>query len=132
MCLVFFFLMIRRPPRSTRTDTLFPYTTLFRSVLTQHDRIGGNRAHPFDEAREMECDLRIGRAIIDVSGRNGLRRTPLVDLDHPGGDMAPRRLPHEARSQYARKRAATEKGQQPVLLCGTRPASTLLPNPHGP
>src|SRR3546814_4904746 len=27
----FFFLMIRRPPRSTRTDTLFPYTTLFRS-----------------------------------------------------------------------------------------------------
>src|SRR3546814_8864950 len=33
-CLVafcFFFLRIRRPPRSTRTDTLFPYTTLFRS-----------------------------------------------------------------------------------------------------
>src|SRR3546814_1005002 len=28
----FFFLMIRRPPRSTRTDTLFPYTTLFRLV----------------------------------------------------------------------------------------------------
>src|SRR3546814_14591987 len=32
MCLLcFFFLMIRRPPRSTRTYTLFPYTTLFRS-----------------------------------------------------------------------------------------------------
>src|SRR3546814_17179284 len=30
--LVLFFLMIRRPPRSTRTDTLFPYTTLFRSA----------------------------------------------------------------------------------------------------
>src|SRR3546814_12667585 len=30
--LLFFFLMIRRPPRSTRTDTLFPYTTLFRSM----------------------------------------------------------------------------------------------------
>src|SRR3546814_11325384 len=29
---VFFFLKIRRPPRSTRTDTLFPYTTLFRSA----------------------------------------------------------------------------------------------------
>src|SRR3546814_5722204 len=29
--LCFFFLIIRRPPRSTRTDTLFPYTTLFRS-----------------------------------------------------------------------------------------------------
>src|SRR3546814_18528611 len=32
LCYVFFFLMIRRPPRSTRTDTLFPYTTLFRSI----------------------------------------------------------------------------------------------------
>src|SRR3546814_1107356 len=33
LCFVsFFFLMIRRPPRSTRTDTLFPYTTLVRSV----------------------------------------------------------------------------------------------------
>src|SRR3546814_15533422 len=31
-CLFFFFLMIRRPPRATRTDTLFPYTTLFRSI----------------------------------------------------------------------------------------------------
>src|SRR3546814_4905679 len=54
-----FFLMIRRPPRSTRTDTLFPYTTLFRSisfrpsgctpplaraspvVLAAHPRLGG-------------------------------------------------------------------------------------------
>src|SRR3546814_9429460 len=34
---MFFFLMIRRPPRPTRTDTLFPYTTLFRSPLgTKH------------------------------------------------------------------------------------------------
>src|SRR3546814_16562021 len=32
VCFLFFLLMIRRPPRSTRTDTLFPYTTLFRSV----------------------------------------------------------------------------------------------------
>src|SRR3546814_68381 len=32
----FFFLMIRRPPRSTRTDTLFPYTTLFRSVYSEN------------------------------------------------------------------------------------------------
>src|SRR3546814_15607945 len=31
---ILFFLMIRRPPRSTRTDTLFPYTTLFRSLIS--------------------------------------------------------------------------------------------------
>src|SRR3546814_15291975 len=34
-CFLFFFLMIRRPPRSTRTDTLFPYTTLFRSTTQE-------------------------------------------------------------------------------------------------
>src|SRR3546814_18361625 len=35
MCelVIVFFLMIRQPPRSTRTDTLFPYTTLFRSSI---------------------------------------------------------------------------------------------------
>src|SRR3546814_3814728 len=36
LCVSFFFLMIRRPPRSTRTDTLCPYTTLFRSVVATH------------------------------------------------------------------------------------------------
>src|SRR3546814_16195919 len=39
----FFFLMIRRPPRSTRTDTLFPYTTLFRS------REGSASYHQIDQ-----------------------------------------------------------------------------------
>src|SRR3546814_8704483 len=39
--LLLFFLMRRRPPRSTRTDTLFPYTTLFRSCdLAAKDRYG--------------------------------------------------------------------------------------------
>src|SRR3546814_19631171 len=50
--------MIRRPPRSTRTDTLFPYTTLFRSIATQLgatqtiDRIG--------DLRVIDQWLRIG------------------------------------------------------------------------
>src|SRR3546814_1391591 len=38
-----FFLMIRRPPRSTRTDTLFPYTTLFRSPRLRVPRARGAR-----------------------------------------------------------------------------------------
>src|SRR3546814_13844190 len=41
----FFLLMIRRPPRATRTDTLFPYTTLFRSaVLRTRDTRSGRAA----------------------------------------------------------------------------------------
>src|SRR3546814_21177185 len=40
-----FFLMIRRPPRSTRTDTLFPYTTLFRSCRAPTGRISFRPAH---------------------------------------------------------------------------------------
>src|SRR3546814_3595743 len=35
--------MIRRPPRSTRTDTLFPYTTLFRSLRSRFRSAGGSR-----------------------------------------------------------------------------------------
>src|SRR3546814_20438067 len=37
---IVFFLMIRRPPRSTRTDTLFPYTTLFRSLVRRGVKAG--------------------------------------------------------------------------------------------
>src|SRR3546814_1075380 len=47
-CTLFlFFLMMRRPPRSTRTDTLFPYTTLFRS--RRHLRRIPRHAHRKDE-----------------------------------------------------------------------------------
>src|SRR3546814_2550401 len=45
--------MIRRPPRSTRTDTLFPYTPLFRSPLNERDiqtRRGRRVAHPLKRA----------------------------------------------------------------------------------
>src|SRR3546814_13377214 len=42
---VIFFLMIRRPPRSTRTDTLFPYTTLFRSLPRHRRRRPGFPVH---------------------------------------------------------------------------------------
>src|SRR3546814_11672634 len=47
-CRVRFFLMIRLPPRSTRTDTLFPYTTLFRSRVRggRGGRAGDEPFHP--------------------------------------------------------------------------------------
>src|SRR3546814_14488918 len=52
--------MIRRPPRSTRTDTLFPYTTLFRSdpISAEEDSLAENthreQLHPLDQFRGMK------------------------------------------------------------------------------
>src|SRR3546814_6792071 len=43
-----FLVMIRRPPRSTRTDTLFPYTTLFRAAAGDRRRPAAQRAHAAD------------------------------------------------------------------------------------
>src|SRR3546814_14235695 len=58
LCLVIvFFLMIRRPPRSTRTDTLFPYTTLFRSPVGWQfsaRRDLARRANRFKSLRERK------------------------------------------------------------------------------
>src|SRR3546814_10834836 len=50
-----FFLMIRRPPRSTRTDTLFPYTTLFRSA-GEHADMGDRRGDGGGAARDGAVD----------------------------------------------------------------------------
>src|SRR3546814_15172633 len=49
----FFFLMIRRPPRSTRTDTLFPYTTLFRSVIGDNPGAPCGAFAPADRRRQL-------------------------------------------------------------------------------
>src|SRR3546814_11662511 len=74
-----FFLMIRRPPRSTRTDTLFPYTTLFRSSLAPtapdladhdpnawgDDDIGydGAEARSEEHTSELQSLMRISYAV---------------------------------------------------------------------
>src|SRR3546814_20134048 len=66
----FFFLMIRRPPRSTRTDTLFPYTTLFRSLrlLEGHDVGIEFRENPHD-AQRVSPAVRAD-AFVDVVARD--------------------------------------------------------------
>src|SRR3546814_13039026 len=51
--LLFFFLMILRPPRSTRTDTLFPYTTLFRSRRAARRLCRFARARPASRRRAV-------------------------------------------------------------------------------
>src|SRR3546814_8184187 len=65
--MLFFFLMIRRPPRSTRTDTLFPYTTLFRSSGTT--RLSESRAAPRPRPAALirrsrrPCAGRVGQSV---------------------------------------------------------------------
>src|SRR3546814_4297261 len=70
-CVVlFFFLMLRRPPRSTRTDTLFPYTTLFRS-----DRRGDGRgAHPRDHRGDPRGDPGSALPPVAVAAPQGAAR----------------------------------------------------------
>src|SRR3546814_1019289 len=72
--------MIRRPPRSTRTDTLFPYTTLFRSLpvnrqtapMTQ-PAIGAEIHQPLDVHRDLTPQIALDRVVaVDR----------LTDLDH--------------------------------------------------
>src|SRR3546814_11181085 len=59
LCLFFFF-MIRRPPRSTRTDTPFPYTTLFRSGPAGTDRPAARRLLRLRRGdAPLQADLRV-------------------------------------------------------------------------
>src|SRR3546814_3236509 len=88
--LFFFFLMIRRPPRSTRTDTLFPYTTLFRSArsrpvgrragrhedrarfrrqLQHQDRIE-RRSRSEEHTSELQSLMRISYAVFCLKKKN--------------------------------------------------------------
>src|SRR3546814_19418800 len=71
-----FFLMIRRPPKSTRTDTLFPYTTLFRSAEPW-------QACPRRRAPHRPRDL----ADHPATGRRGERDRPRSDW--VGNDLLP-------------------------------------------
>src|SRR3546814_17294691 len=76
--------MIRRPPRSTRTDTLFPYTTLFRSAM-----LG---ALPFITVREQQHEA-VGAQPLGLA-----RGDELVDHDlRAVGEIAELRFPQDQR-----------------------------------
>src|SRR3546814_21021581 len=82
-CFVFFFfLMIRRPPRSTRTDTLFPYTTLFRS--NDYPTSDPVHAEYLGYYREMGMDAAKAREFYALTNA-----TPFDDVRYlTRGDMA--------------------------------------------
>src|SRR3546814_6245221 len=66
---IFFFLMIRRPPRSTRTDTLFPYTTLFRSEQHGRGQCRGERRR--GGAAQPDRRDRLAAALCGTRGQRG-------------------------------------------------------------
>src|SRR3546814_7466985 len=109
---VFFFLMIRRPPRSTRTDTLFPYTTLFRS-----DRRAGaapRRGQPAPRRRQVRAaryrraggPRRRGRSEEHTSELQSLMRNSYAvfcvkkKIRHSKNRTIPHKIQHET-TQYA-------------------------------
>src|SRR3546814_6777164 len=89
--------MIRRPPRSTRTDTLFPYTTLFRSHIIVERQVGGHMLadrHRDRAARRRRDDDLDARAVGQARREQGmLAADPLV--------AERRNLPREPREQRA-------------------------------
>src|SRR3546814_12506387 len=82
LCL-FFFLMIPPPPRSTRTDTLFPYTTLFRSCMKTSRSTGtfqAIRIHLNRELEELERGLEAAEAVLEPGGRSEEHTSELQSL----------------------------------------------------
>src|SRR3546814_3788824 len=77
--------MIRRPPRSTRTDTLFPYTTLFRSCFAHiGDCSGANGGGPHDNLddvanREVDRIVVVVHVAVAIDGGEGFGRIVAIE-----------------------------------------------------
>src|SRR3546814_19083988 len=122
-CYHFFFLMIRRPPRSTRTDTLFPYTTLFRSRDRRRRR---RHAAVVDAARDRRRPrgsggIGVDAVLVQRARRDQQRRAraapvrrlrPVERIRHPALTSPRQDLGPPARRPAARlqPRRGTESG----------------------
>src|SRR3546814_20344235 len=68
--------MIRRPPRSTRTDTLFPYTTLFRSLSTDRELEPAHGGVERIDRNGREIETLLAQGMLDPERVAGQRLTP--------------------------------------------------------
>src|SRR3546814_19093658 len=120
--MLIYFLMIRRPPRSTRTDTLFPYTTLFRS-RGAHAR--GPRLQHRRPGAVPALRLRAGRRAEEL-----LLRRERGCPDHVGDRHRHRRVPRPA--PHHRAVAPHTPPPQPHTPphLPLHPPLTTLPGPH--
>src|SRR3546814_18547081 len=102
MCVVFFnclffFLRIRRPPRSTRTDTRFPYTTLFRSIPLARSVFGQVDNGTKHQSIGTGLGLPLARALTELHGgtldlQSAVGRGTTVTLRLPAQDRKSTRL----------------------------------------
>src|SRR3546814_14259314 len=100
---IFFLLMIRRPPRSTRTDTLIPYTPLFRSQhrRARHDdrsRAHGRHRHHPQPARLLHRPLRRTPRPVGPPRRRNRARPASRRGDHATPRHRPRHRPRRVRA----------------------------------
>src|SRR3546814_5763622 len=100
---MFLFVLIRRQPRSTRTDTLFPYTTLFRSFRHPHDRL----------PLPSRYDRRNGLSSSPQDGNSPSPRPYLAMREHGAGDspLGFRGIPCRTQTQVCRSEEHTSELQ---------------------
>src|SRR3546814_7882855 len=99
--------MIRRPPRSTRTDTLFPYTTLFRS---RRAGAGAGRLAPV-RPRRLPC-RQADTGVLRLGGAQ-LRRAAAAGLLRPPRAVAAAARDHHAHGRTGRAEAQRLRVQDP-------------------
>src|SRR3546814_6135775 len=100
LMIVVFFLMTRRPPRSTRTDTLFPYTTLFRSIRSAFasDNRSPSRCpvpsfqsalRSEEHTSELQSLMRISYAVFCLKKKKNNNKILLATLHKPQNTSPP-------------------------------------------
>src|SRR3546814_11241897 len=125
--------MIRRPPRSTRTDTLFPYTTLFRSSNGSIDRIetDNDRVRMAEGYHDRLVDRIVaGRSIVVLCAPPGFHKSrpapAAAQKIAPNGGQAvalSRLLEHRAQPRAAAKAVRTDTRQDTAIAHADPPAS---------
>src|SRR3546814_12346406 len=129
--------MLRRPPRSTRTDTLFPYTTLFRSVQEARLRSGADDsrlcARPDARGELSPGAGAVGRGLLRLRPRADLGDIPCAGCPHsravgtPAGTATPepdRRGVKLARKSNCIRSEKRRGGKECVRTCKSRWAAT--------
>src|SRR3546814_2888106 len=125
--------MIRRPPRSTRSDTLFPYTTLFRSAcrLVDDNLAGGPCCPPgtgiYNAARRSGCDKLAGAGHMNETIRKfGYPATLIREYDHWVVLLRPAQLTLGSRSEEHTSELQSLMRISYAVFCLKKKKTTIL------